>query len=82
MKSATGGKFYGIVVELPENDPMRAPHLLGDSWSGSRWYHTESARDSAYEEMLRQPGYYRKGDMPSIRLTKVCAADKPDSSLN
>ena len=54
------GKPFGIRVELPTNDPMSAPHLLGADWS-------------AMEGMLKQPGYYRKGDTPSVRLTKVSA---------
>lgn len=67
------GKPFGIRVELPANDPMSAPHLLGPEWSGTRWYDTETARDTAMEDMLKQPGYYRRGDSPSVRLTKVLA---------
>lgn len=50
---------------------MSAPHLLGDDWAGERWYDTETERDSAYTGMMRNPGNYRKGDRPSIQLTKV-----------
>lgn len=71
MTSATNDKLFGIRVELPENDPMRAPHLLGDDWSGARWYETAEARDEAFIAMEQQPGYYRKGDKPSMRLIKV-----------
>ncbi|NND91644.1 MAG: hypothetical protein HKN42_12355 [Granulosicoccus sp.] len=73
MTRATAGKPFGIRVELPDNDPMSAPHLLGDKWSSVRWYDTESARDSAFEQMLKQPGYYREGDTPSVRLSKIRA---------
>jgi hypothetical protein len=73
--TTTSAKRFGILVEMPENDPLRAPHLLGDDWSRTRWYDTEAARDSALEEMLTQPPYYRKGDTPSIRLTKVSNPD-------
>lgn len=66
---------YGIKVKLPENDPMRAPHLLGDDWSGTRWYGSEAARNEAFEKMLSQPGNYRKGDTPSMSLTKISSAD-------
>jgi len=62
---------YGILVKIPENDPMSAPHLLGDDWSRTRWYDTEVARNEAFDDMLKQPGNYRKGDIPSIRLSKV-----------
>ena len=72
MTTSTG-KPFGIRVELPANDPMSAPHLLGAEWSGTRWYETEAVRDIAMEDMLKQPGYYRKGDTPSVRLTKVSA---------
>ncbi len=71
----SAGKPFGIRVELPPDDPMCAPHLLGADWSVTRWYETESARDIAMEDMLKQPGYYRIGDIPSVRLMKVSAAD-------
>lgn len=68
-------KRYGILVKIPDNDPMSAPHLLGDDWSGTRWYGSEGARDEAYAEMLRQPGNYRKGDVPSVCLSKISSED-------
>lgn len=74
MKSkpiAPKGKPYGISVELPEGDPMSAPHLLGDEWSGTRWFSTAEERDGILESMKRQPAYYRKGDTPSIRLDVI-----------
>lgn len=66
---------YGIRVELPENDPMSAPHLLGDDWAGTRWYDSEVARDEAFRKMLRQPGNYRKGDSPSMSLTRISSGN-------
>lgn len=69
----SAGKQFGIRVELPDNDPLSAPHLLGTDWTGTRWYDTEIARDVAMDGMLKQPGYYRKGDTPSVRLTKISA---------
>jgi len=71
MTTAKADKPFGILVEMPENDPMSAPHLLGDKWSGARWYETAQARDKAMQSMELQPGYYRKGDKPSIRLTRI-----------
>lgn len=62
---------HGIVVTLPPNDPMAAPHLLGDDWSSTRWYDSAEARDAALIEMRRHPRYYRVGDAPSIELTPV-----------
>lgn len=62
---------FGIVVTLPPNDPMAAPHLLGEGWSSTRWYESAEARDAALAEMRRHPSYYRRGDVPSIVLTPV-----------
>ena len=62
---------YGIAVTMPPNDPMSAPHLLGDDWSGTRWYDSAAARDAALAEMRRQPRYYRIGDTPSVTLTPI-----------
>ncbi|MGQ7845487.1 hypothetical protein ACUNV4_13475 [Granulosicoccus sp. 3-233] len=68
-------KRYGIMVQIPENDPMSAPHLLGENWSRTRWYDTEAARDLAFDDMLSQPRNYRIGDIPSIRLSKIASDD-------
>ena len=62
------GKPYGIAVRLPEGDPMSAPHLLGEEWSGTRWFATAEGRDAALAAMKIQPAYYRKGDSPSVEL--------------
>jgi hypothetical protein len=62
---------FGIKVTLPESDPMRAPHLLGEDWAYWRWYPTEEERDRAFDEMQSTPVYYRLGDRPSQVLTRV-----------
>ena len=64
-------KKFGIRVTLPPGDSMRAPHLLGENWESFRWYDSERERDLAFEDMLRQPGYYRYGDTPTQQLEKV-----------
>lgn len=64
-------KKFGISIQLPENDPMAAPHLLGDDWQGERWYDSASARDAALIDIQNHPIYYRQGDTPSIVLTKI-----------
>ena len=64
-------KSFGVRVELPENDPFRMPHLLGDDWSGTRWYASAQERDVAMAGILKQPNNYRKGDKPSIRVTAI-----------
>ena len=62
---------FGVRVSMPENDPLAAPHLLGDAWSNERWFETESERDTALLSMEQQPTYYRKGDNPSVILEKI-----------
>lgn len=64
-------KRYGIRITLPEGDPLRAPHLLGEDWEQFRWYDSAEARDRAYEDMLRQLPWYRQGDVISQVLGKV-----------
>ena len=62
---------FGIRVSMPADDPMSAPHLLGDDWQGERWYATAEDRDRALAKMEKQPPYYRKGDTPSVVLEKI-----------
>ncbi len=50
---------------------MSAPHLLGDEWSGERWFESAEERDRVYSSMLKNPGNYRKGDRPSMQLSKI-----------
>ena len=69
--SDSTSKPYGVKIELPENDPFRVPHLLGDDWASTRWFATANERDSAMAAIIEQPGYYRKGDKPSILVTPV-----------
>ena len=64
-------KPYGVKVELPDNDPFRMPHLLGDDWAGTRWFSTLEERDTAMAAIIKQPGNYRKGDKPSIKVTAI-----------
>ncbi len=64
-------KQYGIRVTLPPNDPMRAPHLLGEDWEALRWFDSEEERDAVFEDMNRRIEYYRLGDSPSHILAKV-----------
>ena len=68
-------KNFGISVKLPDNDPMAAPHLLGDDWTGTRWYESAQERDAAFDEMQNHPRYYRRGDSPSIVLEKLDPAN-------
>ena len=64
-------KKYGIKMQLPEGDPMRSAHLLGDDWETINWYATEAERDRAFAEAQQKHPYYRIGDHPSVVLTKV-----------
>lgn len=70
-ESAPASRPWGIAVHMPDDDPMSAPHLLGDEWSGQRWYATEAERDAALVDMQDQPPWYRRGDTPSVRLEKI-----------
>lgn len=50
---------------------MSAPHLLGDDWTGTRWFSTAEERDAVLVSMQNHPRYYRRGDTPSIVLEKI-----------
>lgn len=67
----TADQTFGIRVVMPPNDPLSAPHLLGDAWRAEHWFDTEAERDRAYQKMEKQPPYYRKGDSPSVVLEKI-----------
>ncbi|MBX2885949.1 MAG: hypothetical protein KTR32_38685 [Granulosicoccus sp.] len=67
----TEAQSFGIRVAMPPNDPLSAPHLLGESWHSERWYDTEAERDRAFQKMEKQPPYYRRGDSPSVTLEKI-----------
>lgn len=62
---------FGIRGELPAGDPMRSPHLLGPDFGWERWYPNEAERDRAFADMTRPHPYYRVGDHPTLRLSKI-----------
>ena len=62
---------YGIKITLPEDDPMRADHLLGPDWEGFRWYESVQERDDAFQDMNADLAWYRQGDHPSQIVEKV-----------
>lgn len=64
-------KKFGIRGRLPPGDPMCAEHLLGESWEWTRWYADEAARNTALVELSGQFTYYRRGDRPSLVLSKI-----------
>lgn len=64
-------KRYGVRITLPEDDPMRAPHLLGPEWEAFRWFDSQEERDSWLEEMLEEHVYSRRGDIVSQRYEKL-----------
>jgi hypothetical protein len=64
-------KKFGIRGRLPPGDPMRAEHLLGDNWEWTRWYEDEVMRDAALVELNNPFTYYRRGDRPSLVLSKI-----------
>lgn len=71
MATDEEARKFGISVQLPDNDPMSASHLLGSDWVSTRWYASLEERDSAFKAMLDHPSYYRSGDIPSALLTKI-----------
>lgn len=64
-------KQYGIRVILPEGDPMRGPHLLGNNFESFRWFDNQMDRDAAYDEMRRRVPFYRASDVVSQVVEKV-----------
>ncbi len=62
---------YGVRMTLPEGDPMRAAHLLGEDWAGERWFDTEEAREAFIRSMEHKFIYYRVGDKPSLVIERV-----------
>ena len=71
LDSESASRPWGIAVHMPANDPMCAPHLLGDDWAAQRWYATEAERNAALVSMQDHPPWYRRGDAPSVRLEKI-----------
>lgn len=64
-------KKYGIRLTMPEDDPMRAEHLLGPDWVSYKWFQSEKQRDEMFAQMRREHLYSRRGDIPSIVPEKV-----------
>jgi hypothetical protein len=60
---------FGIQVSLPDNDPFAA--LLGDNWSKTHWFATQTERDQAILEMQRRHEYSRRSDAPAIKLEAI-----------
>lgn len=65
MNDTAAGKKYGIRITLTEDNPMRAPHLLGEDWEAYRWYDDPQTRDRAMEAMRSRLPNYRLGDAAS-----------------
>lgn len=62
---------YGIKLTLPEGDPLRQAHLLGQDWESFRWYASAEERDAALGAMQQRVPYYRVGDTPSMVMSKI-----------
>ncbi|RMG29533.1 MAG: hypothetical protein D6721_05910 [Gammaproteobacteria bacterium] len=71
MNETQEKKEYGIRGRLPEGDPMRAPHLLGEDWQWERWFSSREERDRMFEAMQAGLVYYRPGDRASVCLEKI-----------
>ena len=70
-------KKYGISMTLPEGDPMRAAHLLGEDWESFRWYDSQQERDQALADLQSKHPYYRIGDFASLNCTPVERDEEP-----
>lgn len=68
---ATVKKKYGVKITMPEDDPLRAEHLLGPNWSAERWFATEFERDEWIDEQYHEHVYSRRGDVVSQRYEKI-----------
>lgn len=64
-------KRFGIRKTLAPDHPRRQSHLLGGDWEAYEWYDSEQERDEAYEVMLREHRWSRRGDVPRLELEKV-----------
>ena len=64
-------KRYGIRITMPDDDPMRASHLLGEDWESFRWFDSAEERDRILLEMRTLPPFYRRGDAPNQVLEPV-----------
>jgi hypothetical protein len=64
-------KRFGIRITLPEGDPMRKSHLLGEDWESFHWYETKEQREEAMREMAQPHIHYRLGDTASVVLDRV-----------
>ncbi len=64
-------KPFGLRFTLPQEDPMRADHLLGPNWISERWFETEAQRDAIMRGYQEQFAYYRQGDRPSLVITAI-----------
>ncbi|GEM_PF-523169 len=64
-------KRYGVKITMPEDDPLRAEHLLGSDWASTHWFKTPRERDEWIEGMQHEHPYSRRGDIPSQRYEKI-----------
>lgn len=64
-------KKFGVKITLPEDDPMRAPHLLGPDWVAYRWFETSEERDAWIEAQRREYVYSRRGDIASQQFERI-----------
>jgi len=65
---STEGRF-GVRVTLSRTDPFR--NLVGDDWQKEHWFETLEERDQALREMSQRYLYFRPGDQPSLKFTKI-----------
>jgi len=55
---------FGIRISLPKDDPFTT--LVDDNWHAIHWYPTQTARNTALEDMRKEHVYSRHGDSPAL----------------
>lgn len=64
-------KRFGIRKTLAPDHPRRQSHLLGDDWEAHDWFETKEMRDQAYQNLLHEHRWSRRGDVSRFQLEKV-----------
>ncbi len=64
-------KKYGVIMQLPEGNPMSAEHLLGKDFEAERWFETKAERETFLNVYQHEFVYFRRGDIATLTYTLV-----------
>ena len=67
-------QLYGIRVSAQANDPFT--NLVGEDWSNTHWFKTQSERNRAIKDMQREHEYSRRGDKPTLIFEAISRSAK------